>query len=348
MIVPGPTARPAHGAGVALCVGETMALLLPPTSWEDGDPSVRVSTAGAESNVAVGLARLDRAARWCSRVGDDPYGRLVIDSIGAAGVDLSCVAVDPDRPTGLMSKTHDEAGTRVRYYRRGSAAAALAPSDLVGRVTDDVAVCHLTGVTPALSGSTAELCDAVLRRRVLGSTMISFDVNHRPLLWDADRAAPRLRELADAADLVLVGQDEAQTLWGCDTPAEVRALLASPRRLVIKDGPSAATAYDGDRATVVPALRADVVEVVGAGDAFAAGFLAALLDGEDDTAALRLGHVMAALTIQSPLDLPPLPAAQRLRELARLDDAAWSRLHVTPELLARRSGGPGVDPSTTR
>lgn len=319
---------------VALCVGETMALVLPPSTWST-PATLEVSTAGAESNVAVGLARLQRPVRWFSRVGEDPYGRLVVDAVAAHGVDTAKVIIDPVRPTGLMSKTHDDRGTRVRYYRTGSAASALAATELTDPVTRDVAVCHLSGVTPALSASASELSDAIVRHRVLGSTMISFDVNFRPLLWDPVRAAPRLRELADAADLVLVGLDEAATLWGCETAADVRALLPTPRRIVIKDGAAEALSYDGSTATVVPALRADVVEVVGAGDAFAAGFLAALLAGGDDRTALRLGHVMAALTIQSPLDLPPLPPADRLWALARSDDPTWAALHITPDHLVQ-------------
>ena len=180
---------------------------------------------------------------------------------------------------------------------------------------------------------------------------VSFDVNHRPALWTDGQAAPTLHRIASAADVVLVGLDEAGDLWGCATPEAVRDLLPDPARLIVKDGATAAHAFvrggDGtDRTVVVPALRADVVEVVGAGDAFAAGYLAGLLAAEgtpaessgldDERRALRLGHALAACTLQSVLDLPAWPAADVLWSWSRLDDTGWQQLHVTPADLEER------------
>ena len=333
---------------VVLCVGETMALLTP-----DPTPDgllLRVHQAGAEGNVAAGLAHLGLRSRWLSRLGDDEFAPVITQFLASRGVDVDHVVTDPDRPTGLMTKSvrqtdGDGRRTRVRYARAGSAASALSPADLTAAALDGVALCHLSGITPALSDSCAELVDAVIVERQLGpDVIVSFDVNHRAALWTDGQASPMLHRLAAAADVVLVGLDEAEELWGCATPEAVRELLPDPARLIVKDAATAAHAFvraeDGtDRVDVVPALRADVVEVVGAGDAFAAGYLAGLLTGPrqdrstDDGAsrrALRLGHALAACTLQSVLDLPEWPTARQLRHWASLDDNGWRELHVTP------------------
>jgi 2-dehydro-3-deoxygluconokinase len=162
---------------------------------------------------------------------------------------------------------------------------------------------------------------------------ISFDVNHRPALWPDDAtAATVLRELADRADIVFVGLDEAQELWGADLqPDGVRRLLAGPRILVVKDGGRAAHAFsaeDGSEVEVevectVPALPTDVVEPVGAGDAFAAGFLAGLLRGDDLRRALRLGHITAASALKVTGDHGPLPDAVTIERLLGAADGDW-------------------------
>lgn len=311
--------------------------LLTPVGVLSQDRLLRVHQAGAEGNVACGLAHLGRPARWLSRVGDDEFAPIITEFLTARGVDVSHVVTDPDRPTGLIVKTVRGGRTRVRYARTGSAASALSLADLTSAALAGVTVCHLSGVTPALSDAAAGLVDQVLLERVLGAdVMTSFDVNHRPVLWPDGRAPDRLRQLANAADVVYVGLDEAEVLWGCRTPEAVRAVLPAPTRVVVKDGGVAGHEISADAGIVtVPALRADVVEVVGAGDAFAAGHLAGLLAGEDPVRRLRLGHAMAACTLQSPLDLPPLPAAAELRRWARLDDAGWRALHVTPAVLVQ-------------
>jgi 2-dehydro-3-deoxygluconokinase len=148
--------------------------------------------------------------------------------------------------------------------------------------------------------------DAVIDRVSRSDAVLSFDVNHRPSLWQQGAAAPALLALARRCDLVFVGLDEADALWGCDTPAHVRAVLPEPARLVVKDGDIGATEFDtvdgAELTTFVPAIATEVVEPVGAGDAFAAGYLAALLNGADAAARLRAGHERARLVLLSTSD----------------------------------------------
>ena len=310
------------------CLGETMVSFIPADgSGLDDTGRLGLDIAGAESNVAVYLADHGVDARWVSRVGDDAFGRRVLERVRAAGVDVSGVRTDPARPTGLLFKDPARGaggGTRVSYYRHGSAASAMGPYVLDEKAMRTADVWHFTGITPALSASCRHLVEAALTGGGTGRPTVSFDVNHRPAVW---REAPGdlLRRLAQAADIVFVGLDEAQALWGDGVrePEDVRALLSSPRILVVKDAENAATAYFGQTRTCVPSLTVEVVEPVGAGDAFAAGFLAGLLRGENAERCLRLGHLTAVSALTVTGDHGPLPAPEEIDRLLGLPAEAW-------------------------
>jgi 2-dehydro-3-deoxygluconokinase len=333
---PGPAAargdvpaffRAALRAPVA-CVGETMAALAPDPLGPLAEAAcLRVAVAGGESNVAMYLADHGVPVRWVSALGDDPFGQLVRAEVAARGVDVTGVSTDRARPTGLLVKDPGAGATRVHYYRRGSAASALGPELLADPAVRDAGLLHITGVTAALSSS----CRRLVAEALDGPHPVSFDVNHRPALWSGGTAPGVLRDLADRADLVFVGLDEAQALWGTriGRPADIRALLPGPRLLVVKDGARAATAYVGPAPYTVPAPRVDVVEPVGAGDAFAAGFLAGLHRGETLHRALRLAHLTAGAALRVTGDHGPLPPPGRIRELLALPDEEW-RLHTHP------------------
>ncbi|MGP4005992.1 sugar kinase [Streptomyces sp. 4N124] len=314
--------------GPVVCIGETMAALAPavPEPLETVE-DLRVSVAGAESNVAMYLADLGVPVAWLSALGDDAFGRRVRAAVGAAGVDVSGVRHDPDRPTGLLVKETGRTGTRVRYYRGGSAASAMGPEVLDDDRLKSASVVHLTGVTPALSPSCRSLVERALATPPGERPhAISFDVNHRPALWSDGTAAAVLRDLADRADIAFVGLDEAQDLWGADlAAADVRRLVPHPRLLVVKDGGHAATAFGEGNTWTVPAPRTDVVESVGAGDAFAAGFLAGLLRDGHVHRALRLGHITAASALRVTSDHGPLPDRARIERLLDLPARDWTR-----------------------
>ncbi len=321
--------RPARGPVV--CLGETMAALAPaPPDSLDGADSLRLSVAGAESNVAMYLADLGVSVSWLSAVGDDALGRRVRTAVARAGVDVSGVRTDPARPTGLLLKDPGAAGTRVHYYRAGSAASALAPDVLDDERLGGAALLHLTGVTPALSPTCRALVEHALHTPPARRThAVSFDVNHRPALWPPGTAPRVLRDLADRADIVFVGLDEAQDLWGAGlTGADVRGLLSGPRVLVVKDGGRSATAFTEREVCDVPALATEVVEPVGAGDAFAAGFLAGLLRGTDLTRALRLGHITAASALKVVGDHGPLPGQDTVAAMLALTGPDWCRARM--------------------
>ncbi len=283
-----------------VALGETMALVTPTSSEPlESAQEFRLDIGGAESNVATHLAALGHETSWVSRVGDDALGRRLTQTIRDRGVDVGLVQVTADAPTGVYFKNP---GVGVLYYRSGSAASTLDPSILDQLPLAGIELLHISGITPALSLSCSALIDAIFDRRDPKRTRVSFDVNYRAALWSVADAAPRLHHLAQQADIVFVGLDEAETLWGTTTPDEVRALLHAPDRLVIKDSDVGATEYAADGETFVAALKVDVLEAVGAGDAFAAGYLGAALDGHDATERLTSGHRRAALVLRSMSD----------------------------------------------
>ncbi|WP_448071823.1 sugar kinase [Georgenia yuyongxinii] len=290
-----------------LCVGETMALVAPDGSVPLADArSVHLTSAGAESNVARHLADLGVPTAWLSALGTDPLGDRVLADLAGNGVDLRWVTRRSDAPTGVFFKDPSPKGTRVLYYRAGSAASRLAPDDVGGWPLARARWVHVTGITPALSASCADMVQTLLagaRRHRLG---VSFDVNHRPALWHDGDAPGVLRGLADRADVVLVGRDEAERLWDTRTAEDVADLLPTPSRIVVKDADREAVEIDrtaeGTIVTHVPARRVDVVEPVGAGDAFAGGYLAALLRGDGPAKRLAMGHSLAAWTLGTTAD----------------------------------------------
>jgi 2-dehydro-3-deoxygluconokinase len=318
-----------------LCLGESMALFVPgePGPVEEVRTWLR-TVGGAESNVACNLAMLGLRASWVSAVGADAFGRAVVADVAAKGVDVSGVLVDPERPTGLYVKESSASGSPVRYYRRGSAASGMGP-ELIGKLRlDGVRVVHASGINAALSDS----CLALMRALAAAPRIthqLSFDLNWRPKLW-SDRDPSVLRELANAADIVFAGDDETALVWGVSEPAEIRKILPDPAILVVKHGERGATLVEGDATVFEPALRVDVVEPVGAGDAFAAGFLTATLAGESPARRLRAGHLQAAVALRTHDDVgTPLPPGL-VAELLDADARTWAATHLTDQGVRRQ------------
>lgn len=293
-------AMTASRAGALLAVGETMAMVAPAAAERLADAAdFRVDAGGAESNVASHVAAFGGEARWFSRLGDDPLGHRIARQLAERGVDVSAVVFDARHPTGVYFK---DPGHGVRYYRAGSAAAHLSPADVDAVDLAGVAVLHVSGITAAISPSAAGFLEAVIERARAAGVRVSFDVNHRAPLWTAEVAAPALQALAARADIVFVGRDEAELLWATTDAASVRALLPGVPELVVKDGDVGATVFAGGATLFEPALAVEVVEAVGAGDAFAGGYLSALLEREPLAERLRRGHRRAALTLQTTSD----------------------------------------------
>ena len=299
-----------------LTLGETMALV---QSDQPGplahNSRLALGIGGAESNVAIGLARLGTEVSWCGRVGDDALGLLVQREIRAEGV-RTHLRVDPDAPTGLMIKERRTPATqKVAYYRAGSAGSRLAPADVPADLVEQADLLHVSGITAALSSSArATLLDAVDRARTSG-VPVSFDVNHRATLWPAEEAGAFARDLLKSVDLVFAGEDEAALVVGPQRRAEEAAAeLAAlgPSEVVIKRGALGALSLVDGEVHTAPAVPVDVVDTVGAGDAFVAGYLAERVAGGSPAARLALGVTTGAFVCLSPGDWEGLPRREEL------------------------------------
>ncbi len=284
---------------VVVAIGETMISVTPPRAESLASAEeVFLDVAGAEANVASHLARLGRKSSWLGRVGDDPLGRRILSVLSRRGVDVGGAVVDRSAPTGVMFK---EPGVGVYYYRSGSAGSMLGPALLKSPQLDNACVVHVSGVTAALSGSAREMLAQLLETRDR-PFLVSFDVNFRAALWENGEAASELLSLANKADVVFVGLDEAEELWGSDSPKDVRELLPEPEMVVVKDGEVGAWEFSSEGRTFSAARDVSVIEAVGAGDAFAAGFLSELCAGQGSRARLEAGHARAAAVLLTTRD----------------------------------------------
>ena len=275
-------------------------------------------TAGAETNVAIGLARLGLKVGWQSRLGSDSMARFLLAAIGGEGVDCSRVVCDPAQRTGFMFKGRVDDGSDppIEYHRQGSAASQLGPGEIDEAWIAESRHLHVSGVFPALSPSTL----AATRRAMNGARRhgrtISFDPNLRPALWPSREAMrDTLNELARDCDWVLPGQAEGEWLTGSAEPAAIARFYRErgAKQVIVKLGADGAY-YSGEQGSgrVPAAPVAQVVDTVGAGDGFAVGVISALLEGLAVPDAVRRGAWIGARAVQVRGDTEGLPTRTEL------------------------------------
>ena len=294
--------------------GETMVLVVPPAPGRlRHATSVTLSIGGAESNVAIGLSRLGVRAGWVSVLGQDELGELVLHRVRAEGVDTSAVRRLVDRPTGLYLREEVAGALRVYYYRRGSAASTLAPGAFDPDVLDGAAFLHLTGITGALSPESAAFLPWAARTAQEAGVRVSFDVNYRSRLWGPAAARAASEAMLPHVDVLFVGDEEAAALWGRDDDTCLERLAdAGPGEVVLKLGARGCAAVVGDERLTAPGFPARQIDPIGAGDAFAAGYLAATVWGLDPADRLRTANAMGAFCVQSTGDYEGLPSRREL------------------------------------
>jgi 2-dehydro-3-deoxygluconokinase len=292
-----------------VALGETMVLLDAPARLRRAR-ALDVGIGGAESNVAMTAASLGTPSAWLGRVGDDELGELILRRLRADGVDARAAVKDPGAPTSLMVKERDPRGTtRVRYYRTGGPGSRLQPDDVDAALVEQAAVLHVTGITPALSDSARATVHHAIDVAEAAGVIVSLDFNYRSALWPPETAGPELRRLAARAGVVFAGEAEAAIAVG-DHPAEelARRLAAlGPEQVVIKRGDRGAVARVAGETLHAPATPAVVVDPVGAGDAFVAGYLHALLAGAEPAARLALANACGAFAVGRHGDCDVLP-----------------------------------------
>lgn len=300
-----------------LTIGETMAALTPgangPLRYVR---DFRLRIAGAESNVAIGVAKLGGEAAWLSRLGQDELGEFVLAQVRAEGVDCTHVYRDETRQTGLMLKQTGASHTSVFYYRAGSAASALCPQDLQESWAESFSLIHLTGILPVLSASCRALCEAVFELACKNKIPISFDPNVRQKLWQGNDYAPLLRSFAQRSTILLLGREEGFTLYGTAETGRLFARIfehSAVQLVALKDGDKGSVVVQrGGTPVLLPPVPCDCVETVGAGDAYNAGFLSGWLQGDDLITCGRRGNIAGARATETPGDIEGIPTARQM------------------------------------
>ncbi len=320
-----------NSAGVDfVTLGESMVLVQPLRDGPLAHESLLTrAMGGAESNVAIALSRLGLKARWVSRLGRDPFGDIIRSTLAGEGVDVAFVARDESASTAVYFREIKGLGDPgVYYYRRGSAASLLSAEDVRPDWMHDARHLHVTGITPALSSGAREATFAAMRLgRELGLS-ISFDPNLRRKLWDEATARATLLEMVPLCDIFLPGVDEAEFLCGQSSPEGCAEYFLSlgPSLVVLKRGERGATVWTSELSLTEPAHRMPrVVDSVGAGDAFDAGFLSVLLEQDSVQEAwpqpqvlkraLWRANLLGALATQIRGDWEGLPTLQEVRRI---------------------------------
>ena len=300
-------------------MGETLALL----SHEETTPlrharTLRLGFGGSESNVAIGAARLGIASSWTGRLGDDELGRLVLRELHAEGV-RTFASTDASKPTAIMLKaSRTSHSTHVTYYRTDSAGSALGPDDVNVELLRNARVFHTSAITPALSPTAREAVRKSVEICRDSQTLVSIDLNFRRALWSEQEARDAFRWLASKADVVFATESEARIACAGTNASALAHELASlgGGTAVVKQGERGAVAsIDGQEHAVDP-VPVVAVDPVGAGDAFAAGFLAALIQGHEPTMSLRWAALMGAWAVTFAGDWQGLPGPDELETLA--------------------------------
>jgi len=305
-----------------ITIGEAMAMFVATETGELAEVEHFMKrVAGAELNVATGLARLGLSVGWVSRVGEDSFGRFVLNALAKEGIDARGVSKDGRYATGFQLKSKVENGTDpiVEYFRKGSAASHLSPDDFNEAYFASARHLHLSGVAAALSESSYALLDHAARTMKAQGKTLSFDPNLRPTLWKSEaEMVEKLNQLAFQADWVLPGLKEGMILTGQQTPEAIADfyLTRGVRTVVIKTGSDGAwyKTADGEQGAVAAIKVDNVVDTVGAGDGFAVGVISALLEGQPLRQAVQRGNKIGSLAIQVQGDSEGLPTREALGE----------------------------------
>ena len=312
--------EPVGGPDV-VTLGETMALMTPESVGPlIHTPLLKLGIGGAESNVAIGLQRLGSSAAWIGRVGADSLGDLVVRELTAEGLRVHAIR-DESAATGLMIKERrTPMNQRVWYYRSGSAGSRLQPADLPAGLIGSARLLHISGITPALSSTAAATVWSAVGAARSSGIPVSFDVNYRRALWPPAAAAAACLDLVAQADIVFAGEDEAAMLVGPGPAADLadRLRRLGPAQVVIKRGEQGCVALLEDVRYEQSAVAVPVVDTVGAGDAFVAGYLHTYLRGAAAPDRLLAAVRNGAFACLSPGDWEGMP---RHFELDLLDSA---------------------------
>lgn len=310
-----------------LLVGEPMGLLIAQEEGAFEDVGAYyVTTCGAEFNVAIGMHRIGHPVGYYTKLGSDPFGKRIVNTMQAEGISTELIRFSEDRFTGFMLKSKVSKGDpAIFYFRRNSAASTLSTADIEALDLSSYGAVHMTGITPAISASAMEATEALCARAKAEGMRFTFDPNLRPQLWpDRQTMIDYMNKMAGRSDIFFPGINEARILTGTEVPEEIADFYLNRGSgvVVVKLGGRGAyyaTAL-GERG-YVDGYPAKVVDTVGAGDGFAAGVLTGRLEGLSWEDSVRRGNAVGAIQVMSLGDNDGLPTRQELLDfMAGLPD----------------------------
>ncbi|TFW15796.1 sugar kinase [Duganella callida] len=283
---------------------------------KSSEPVYRQGFGGDTSNAVIAASRQGARTAYLSRVGEDHFGRMLLDLWQKEGVDTGAVACDAQAPTGLYFVNHGSQGHAFSYLRAGSAASRMQPQTMDLRPAQRTRWLHVSGISQAISASACDTVFAAIGIARAAGARISYDPNLRLSLWPLARARATICATIALTDLFLPSLDEAVTLAGTD---DIPAIFAwcrahGARTVVLKAGPSGAWyAGQGDAPRLMAARVVEAVDATGAGDCFDGSLLARLAAGDSLADAVRYANTAAGLSTLGHGAVAPIPTADQVR-----------------------------------
>lgn len=313
---------------IVITLGESMVLF---QTMQDGPlqyaPALSKTMAGAEGNVSIGLTRLGINTRWISRLGQDPFGDYIQSTLKGEDVDVHVIR-DKHKPTGVMFKEiKGEMDPNAFYYRKDSAASNWHLSDLTPEQFSEAKLFHFTGITPALSQAAKEITFKAVHLAKQAGLTISFDPNMRYKLWSVEEARETFIELIKHSDIVLPGLEEGKLITNESDPYLIakEIIKMGPKTVVIKLGENGSTLYTLNAENKIDTINEPgflvkkVIDSVGAGDGFAAGFLSAYLEQKSFSECLQRANAVGAMVTQYRGDWEGIPTKEETNQFIHGD-----------------------------
>lgn len=271
--------------------------------FPSGDPAIYIDT----------VARLERAAGYLGAVGQDAFGRCMLDRFARDGVDFTCGKILPDRATGVAFVAYANDGSRsFIFHWRDAAAGQLSPEQVQPAYFSRATWLHLTGSTLSINESSRAACMRALEVLPPGAR-VSFDPNIRPEVLTVEQIRDLCRPVLDRADVFLPSAGEAALFTGADTDeAGCRMLADTGKLVVLKQGGRGCRIFSRDADIQVPGFMVDEIDPTGAGDAFSGAFTVAMLDGLALPEAGRFANAVGALSVTKRGPMEGIPTRQEV------------------------------------
>ncbi|WP_340004547.1 sugar kinase [Paenibacillus sp. FSL K6-0276] len=273
--------------------------------------------AGAESNVATGLSRLNHPTGYVTKLGEDNFGHFIAQAMKKENIDTDNITFTKETSTGMLIKSKVVTGDpKVEYFRKNSAASKLSLVDFDEAYFNSAGHLHVTSISAALSKSCHEFSIHAMEFMKRQGKTVSLDPNLRPSLWpDTETMVNTINDLATRCDWFLPGLGEGKILTSLNTPEEIADyyLARGVSLVVIKLGPEGAYYKSSEGEGYVDGFKVEqVVDTVGAGDGFAVGVISAMLEKLPIAEAVKRGNAIGALAVMSPGDMDGLPTREEL------------------------------------